>query len=48
MPRPLLTGLTSRSHTLRVKVSYKGTVARHGHRQTVTVTKTLTADVRVC
>lgn len=43
-----LMGLSSRSHTVKVIVSYKETVRRHGHNRTVTVTKTLSARFRVC
>jgi len=44
-----LTGLKSGSHTLKVTLSYRKTVTtKHGHKHTVTVTKSLTAKFRVC
>jgi streptogramin lyase len=43
-----LAGLSSRSHTLKVKASYRETLTRHGHAQTVTVTRALTVKFRVC
>jgi streptogramin lyase len=41
-------GLRSGSHTMKVVVSYKKAVIRHGHHKTVTVTKTLRVKFRVC
>ena len=43
-----LAGLSSRSHMFNVKVSYHATVMRHGHQQTVTVSKTLSLTFQVC
>jgi DNA-binding beta-propeller fold protein YncE len=43
-----LAGLSSRSHAFKVKVSYHETVKRHGHHQTVTVSKTLSLTFKVC
>jgi hypothetical protein len=43
-----LTGLGSRTHTLKVTLSYTKIVIRHRHRKTVTVTKTLSVRFRVC
>ncbi len=43
-----LSGLRSGLHTLKVKLSYKQTVVRHHHRHTVTLTKTVSAQFRVC
>ncbi len=43
-----LGGLRSGTHTLRVTVSYKKTVTVHHHKRTVTVTKTVSANFRVC
>ncbi len=43
-----LAGLSAGLHTLKVKVSYKQTVTRHHQRHTVTVTKTLSSQFRVC
>jgi streptogramin lyase len=43
-----LTGLSSRSHTLKVTLSYRKTVTKDGHKKTTTVTKSLTAKFRVC
>jgi streptogramin lyase len=43
-----LAGLSSRSHSLKVTASYKETVTKHGHKKTVSVTKTLTVKFRVC
>ena len=47
-PALRLTGLRSGTHTLKVTVSYRHTVKRHGHRRTVTLTKTVRASFRVC
>ena len=43
-----LAGMSSGSHAFNVKVSYHATVKRHGHRQTVTVSKTLSLTFKVC
>jgi len=43
-----LTGLKTGTHTLTVRLSYKETNITHGHRRTVTVTKTLKAKFLVC
>jgi virginiamycin B lyase len=43
-----LAGVKSGLHTLRVKVSYRKTVTRHGHRRTVEVRKKLSAKFTVC
>ena len=43
-----LAGLSSRSHVFNVKVSYHATVKRHGHRHTVSVSKTLSLTFQVC
>jgi len=40
--------LKAGTHTLKVVVAYKGTVTKHGHKKTVTVTKTLRAKFKVC
>jgi hypothetical protein len=41
-------GLKPGTHTLTVKVSYKESEKKHGHKVTVTVTKTLKAKFTVC
>jgi len=41
-------GLKSGSHPLKVVISYRETVTRHGHRRTVTVTKTIRSTFTVC
>ncbi len=41
-------GLTAGTHTLTVKVSYKETKRKHGHKISLTLTKTLTAQFTVC
>jgi hypothetical protein len=43
-----LAGLKRGTHTLRVVVSYKETKREHGHKKTVTVTKTLKGKFSVC
>ena len=43
-----LAGLSSRSHAFNVTVSYHETVKRHGHRRTVSVSKTLSLTFTVC
>ena len=43
-----LAGLSSGSHAFKVKVFYHETVKRHGHRHTVTVSKTLSLTLKVC
>jgi hypothetical protein len=43
-----LTGLRPGLHALKVKLSYKQTVVKHHHRHTVTLTKTLSTQFRVC
>jgi hypothetical protein len=44
-----LTGLRSGTHTLKIVLSYKETKkGKHGHKQTVTVTKTLSTKFSVC
>ena len=43
-----LGGLSSRSHAFKVNVSYRATVKRHGHRQTVSVSKALSLTFKVC
>ncbi|HEY2719638.1 MAG TPA: hypothetical protein VGI52_08410 [Solirubrobacteraceae bacterium] len=43
-----LAGLRPGLHALKVKLSYKQTITRHHHRRTVTLTKTLSAQFRVC
>ncbi|HEY5317730.1 MAG TPA: PKD domain-containing protein [Solirubrobacteraceae bacterium] len=47
-PKLSLKGLKAGTHTLTVKVSYKKSVKKHGHKRTVTVTKTLKAKFKVC
>ena len=41
-------GLKSGSHPLKVVISYKKTVTKHGHKTTVTVTKTVRSTFTVC
>jgi hypothetical protein len=36
------------AHTLTVRLSYKQTKRQHGHKITVTVTKTLKATFKIC
>ena len=43
-----LAGVSSGSHVFNVKVSYHATVKRHGHRQTPSVSKTLSLTFQVC
>jgi sugar lactone lactonase YvrE len=43
-----LADVSSGSHVFNVKVSYHATVRRHGHRQTVSVSKTLSLTFQVC
>jgi len=43
-----IAGLKPGMHTLKVKLSYKKTKKRHGHKITVTVTKTLRTKFKVC
>ena len=43
-----LAGVSSGSHVFNVRVSYHATVKRHGHRQTVSVSKTLSLTFQVC
>jgi len=43
-----LKGLKAGSHTLKVVVGYKETVGKHGHKKTITVTKTLRVKFSVC
>jgi hypothetical protein len=40
--------LKAGTDTLKVIMAYKETVTKHGHKKTVTVTKTLTAKLKVC
>jgi hypothetical protein len=43
-----LKGKKAGTHTLKVVVAYKETKRKHGHRTTVTVTKTLKVKFKVC
>jgi PKD repeat protein len=43
-----LTGLKTGTQTLKVVVSYKKTVTKHGHKRTETVAKTLTTKFNIC
>jgi streptogramin lyase len=43
-----LRGLSSRTHTLKVTLSYRTSETEHGHKRTASVTKSLTAKFRVC
>jgi virginiamycin B lyase len=43
-----LTGLAKGRHTLKVTVLFHATVKRHGHRATVSASKTLKASFQVC
>jgi streptogramin lyase len=43
-----LAGLRSGTHTLKVKITYKQIVTRHGRKRTVSVPKTLSTPFRVC
>lgn len=47
-PSLKLSGLKSGQHTLKVILSYRETVTRHGHKTKKTVSKTLTVKFRVC
>ncbi len=42
------TALKAGTHTLTVKLSYEETIKKHGHRSTVTLTRTLTAKFTIC
>ena len=43
-----LKGLKAGRHTLRIVLTYKKTITRHGHVKTQRVTKTVTAKFVVC
>jgi hypothetical protein len=43
-----IAGLSTGTHTLKVVVFYKETLIKHRHRETLTVSKTLTAGFKVC
>ena len=43
-----LKGVSAGSHTLKIVVSYKETVTKHGHKKTETVTKTISSKFTVC
>jgi hypothetical protein len=43
-----LAGLKAGSHTLKVVISYKETVTKHGKKKTETVTKTISSKFTVC
>jgi sugar lactone lactonase YvrE len=43
-----LAGLRSGSHAFKVTVSYHETVTRHGHRRTISLSKTLSLTFKVC
>jgi hypothetical protein len=43
-----LAGLKPGTHTLKITISYKETVRKHGHRKTLTVTKSLQTKFTVC
>jgi len=43
-----LPSLKTSSATLKVVISYKKTVTKHGHKRTETVTKTLTTKLNIC
>ena len=43
-----LKGMRAGTHTLKVVVSYKETKRKHGHKKTVTVTKTLNVKFSIC
>jgi hypothetical protein len=43
-----LAGLKPGTHTLKVVLSYKQTKREHGHKKTVTVTKTMNVTFSVC
>lgn len=43
-----LTGLKTSTQTLKVVVSYKKTITKHGHKTTETVTRILTTEFKIC
>ena len=43
-----LTGVKTGTHKLTVKIFYKETERKHGHKVTVTVSKSLTTQFKVC